>query len=50
LLNARRELASSGAPVGLVAARAGYRSANGFSRAFRRFFGEPPNAVRGRLR
>jgi AraC-like DNA-binding protein len=48
LLNARRELARSGAPVGVVAARAGYRSANGFSRAFRRFFGEPPKAVRGR--
>jgi AraC-like DNA-binding protein len=50
LLNARRELARSGVPVGMVAARAGYRSANGFSRAFRRFFGEPPKAVRGRLR
>jgi AraC-like DNA-binding protein len=50
LLNARRELALSGIPVGTVAARAGYRSANGFSRAFRRFFGETPKAVRGRAR
>jgi AraC-like DNA-binding protein len=50
LVNARRELARSGAPIATVAARAGYRSANGFSRAFRRFFGETPKAVRGRGR
>lgn len=50
LLNARRELARGGLPIGMVAARAGYRSANGFSRAFRRFFGELPRAVRGRAR
>jgi len=46
LLNARRELARGTAPVRTVARRAGYRSANGFSRAFRRFFSEPPSAVR----
>jgi AraC-like DNA-binding protein len=46
LLAARRELASSGAPVREVAKRAGYRSANGFSRAFRRLFGHSPGASR----
>jgi AraC-like DNA-binding protein len=46
MLNARRELARGGVPVREVAARAGYRSANGFSRAFRRFFGHPPSALR----
>lgn len=46
LLNARRELARGTAPVRTIARHAGYRSANGFSRAFRRFFSEPPSAVR----
>jgi AraC-like DNA-binding protein len=46
LLNAHRELARGTAPVRTVAQHAGYRSANGFSRAFRRFFGEPPTGVR----
>lgn len=46
LLNARRELAHGNASVRSVAAHAGYRSANGFSRAFRRFFSEPPSAAR----
>jgi AraC-like DNA-binding protein len=46
MLNARRELARGGVPVREVAARAGYRSANGFSRAFRRFFGHAPSALR----
>jgi AraC-like DNA-binding protein len=46
LLNARRELARDTAPIRTIARHAGYRSANGFSRAFRRFFGEPPSAVR----
>ena len=46
LLNARRELTYSKASVRIVAERAGYRSANGFSRAFRRFFSESPSAAR----
>ena len=46
LLNARRELAHGKASVRMVAEQAGYRSANGFSRAFRRFFSESPSAAR----
>jgi transcriptional regulator GlxA family with amidase domain len=46
LLNARRQLARGNASVRLVAKQAGYRSANGFSRAFRRFFSESPSAAR----
>ena len=46
LLNARRELARGKATVRIVAEHAGYRSANGFSRAFRRFFSESPTAAR----
>jgi AraC-like DNA-binding protein len=46
LLNARRELARGKASVRVVAEQAGYRSANGFSRAFRRFFSESPSAAR----
>ena len=46
LLNARRELAYGKASVRSVAEHAGYRSANGFSRAFRRFFSESPSAAR----
>lgn len=46
MLNARRELARGGVAVREVAARAGYRSANGFSRAFRRFFGYSPSVLR----
>jgi AraC-like DNA-binding protein len=46
LLNARRELARGKATVRIVAEHAGYRSANGFSRAFRRFFSESPSAAR----
>ncbi|HZF32097.1 MAG TPA: AraC family transcriptional regulator [Gammaproteobacteria bacterium] len=46
MLNARRELARGGVALREVAARAGYRSANGFSRAFRRFFGYPPSVLR----
>jgi AraC-like DNA-binding protein len=46
LLNARRELARGKESVRIVAEHAGYRSANGFSRAFRRFFSESPSAVR----
>ena len=48
LLNARRELAHGEASVRAVAEHAGYRSANGFSRAFRRFFSESPSAARRR--
>jgi AraC-like DNA-binding protein len=50
LLAARRELASSGAPVREVAKRAGYRSSGGFSRAFRRFFGHSPGNLRRSVR
>jgi AraC-like DNA-binding protein len=46
LLNARRELARGKATVRIIAEQAGYRSANGFSRAFRRFFSESPSAAR----
>jgi AraC-like DNA-binding protein len=46
LLNAHRELARGSASVRTIARQAGYRSANGFSRAFRRFFGESPSGVR----
>jgi len=46
LMNARRELARGKATVRIVAEHAGYRSANGFSRAFRRFFRESPSAAR----
>ncbi|HUO67962.1 MAG TPA: helix-turn-helix domain-containing protein [Gammaproteobacteria bacterium] len=46
LLNARRELARGKATVRIVAEHAGYRSTNGFSRAFRRFFRESPSAAR----
>jgi AraC-like DNA-binding protein len=46
LLNAHRELARGTASVRAIAQHAGYRSANGFSRAFRRFFGAPPSSVR----
>jgi len=46
LLNGHRELARGIASVRTIARQAGYRSANGFSRAFRRFFGEPPSRVR----
>jgi AraC-like DNA-binding protein len=48
LLNARRDLAGGFSPIRDVAENAGYRSANGFSRAFRRFFGQPPSALRRR--
>ena len=46
LLKARRELRRTGAPVKDVAAHAGYGSAAGFGRAFRRVFGRAPSAVR----
>ena len=46
LLSARRELARGTASVRTIAHHAGYRSANGFSRAFRRFFSESPSGVR----
>jgi AraC-like DNA-binding protein len=46
LLNAHRELARGSASVRTIARQAGYRSANGFSRAFRRFFSESPSGVR----
>lgn len=46
LLRARRELSDGGARIASVAARAGYRSASGFRRAFRRLFGCAPTQVR----
>jgi AraC-like DNA-binding protein len=46
LLNARRELARGKDSVRIVAQHAGYASATGFSRAFRRFFSESPSAAR----
>ena len=49
LLSAHRELARGSASVRATARQAGYRSANGFSRAFRRFFGESPSGVRRAL-
>lgn len=48
LLRARRQLADGGVRVVDAARDAGYRTANGFSRAFRRFFGYTPNALRTR--
>lgn len=46
LLRARRELRRRPIAVGEAAAHAGYRSSNGFSRAFRRLFGYPPSGLR----
>ena len=48
LLRARRQMADGGIRVRDAARGAGYRTANGFSRAFRRFFGHAPNALRAR--
>lgn len=48
LLRARRQMADGGVRVCDAARGAGYRTANGFSRAFRRFFGHAPNALRAR--
>ena len=46
LLRARRQIAAGGVRVRDVAHQAGYGTANGFSRAFRRFFGHSPNTLR----
>ena len=48
LLRARQQLTDGGVRVVDAARGAGYRTANGFSRAFRRFFGHSPNALRVR--
>jgi AraC-like DNA-binding protein len=48
LLRARRQMTDDGVRVLDAARAAGYRTANGFSRAFRRFFGHAPNALRVR--
>ena len=46
MLKARRELRRTAVPVKTVAAHAGYESAAGFRRAFRRVFGRPPSSLR----
>ena len=46
MLKARRELRGTTAPVKAVAAHAGYESAAGFRRAFRRVFGRAPSTLR----
>jgi AraC-like DNA-binding protein len=43
---ARRKLATSGLPLGEIAAEIGYQSESAFSRAFRRRFGFPPGEAR----
>lgn len=46
MLKARRELRRTSAPIKDVAAHAGYESAAGFRRAFRRVFGRAPSSLR----
>jgi len=46
MLKARRELRRTSAPISAVAAHAGYESAAGFRRAFRRVFGRAPSSMR----
>lgn len=46
MLKARRELRQTSASVKAVAAHAGYESATGFGRAFRRVFGRAPSTLR----
>ena len=46
MLKARRELRGTTAPIKTVAAHAGYESAAGFGRAFRRVFGRAPSTLR----
>ena len=46
LLRARRQIAGGGVRIRDVAHGAGYRTADGFSRAFRKFFGHAPSALR----
>ena len=46
MLKARRELRGTKAPIKTVAAHAGYESAAGFRRAFRRVFGRAPSTLR----
>ncbi len=46
MLKARRELRGTTAPIKAVAVRAGYQSAAGFGRAFRRVFGRAPSTLR----
>ena len=46
MLKARRELRRTSTPVKDVAAHAGYESAAGFGRAFRRVFGRAPSSLR----
>jgi AraC-like DNA-binding protein len=50
MLKARHELLQYTATVRAVAGSVGYRSVHGFSRAFRRFFGHSPSALRGQGR
>ena len=46
MLKARRELRGTTAPIKAVATHAGYESAAGFRRAFRRVFGRAPSTLR----
>ena len=46
MLNARCELRRTTAPIKTVATHAGYESAAGFRRAFRRVFGRAPSSLR----
>ena len=46
MLKARRELRRTTAPIKDIAAHAGYESAAGFRRAFRRVFGRAPSSLR----
>ena len=46
MLRARRDLIRNAVSIREVAIAAGYQSTSGFSRAFRRLFGDSPNALR----
>lgn len=46
MLKARREIRGTTVPIKTVAAHAGYESAAGFRRAFRRVFGRAPSTLR----
>lgn len=50
LERARTEMREGAIPVSMVAARHGYSSEAAFSKAYRRFWGEPPGDVRRRNR
>lgn len=50
LERARSEMGEGGLPVSVIAARHGYSSEAAFSKAYRKFWGEPPGEVRRRNR